>query len=182
LGITQLQLALKLDVTPTTTARWETTHSPRGPALERIARFAEEQGALVYANIFRAALTELGSDTSYQHSIRSLNKSHADILEAFRNVSIAVWQFSDDARLMTYWVAVVDALVPAHRLVIQRAIRLNAGVDEALARGVFTPSEAEQISDSIEGLRDLERRLVNYRKEVAEKLRMIKTMKRKPSK
>jgi hypothetical protein len=105
---------------------------------------------------------------------------HSDLLEAFRNVSHAIW-WSEDPRLMAYWARILEDLVPAHRLVIERAIRHNAGVDEALARGVFSPGEAEQIKDSIEGLRDLERRLVDYRKQFAEKLQVIKRKKRKPS-
>jgi transcriptional regulator with XRE-family HTH domain len=182
LGITQLQLALELDVTPTTAARWETTHPPRGPALERIARFAEERGALVWARVFRESLAEQRDDVRYQRAVQPFEEPHVDLMQAFGNVSRAVWMFGDDPRLMAYWVRVLDALVPAHRLVIQRAIRHNSGVEDALARGVFTPGEAERIRDSIEGLRDLERRVVNYRKKVAEEVLVIKTKKRKPSK
>jgi len=181
LGLTQLQLALLLDVTPTTTARWETTHPPRGPALLRIAQFAEGRGALVWAKIFREVLAEQRDDVRYQRSVHLPEEPHSDLLEAFRNVSHAIW-WSEDPSLMSYWTSILEALIPAHRLVIQRAIRHNAGVDEALARGVFSPSEAERIKDSIEGLRDLERRLVEYQKEFAEKLQVIKAKNRKAPK
>jgi transcriptional regulator with XRE-family HTH domain len=182
LGITQLQLALELGVTPTTTARWETTHPPRGPALQRIAQFADGRGALVWAEVFRGAMVEQRDDTRYQRGVYPNEDPQLDLADAVRNVSRAVWLFGDEERLMTYWARILDALVPAHRLVIQRAIRHNAGVEDALARGVFSPSEAERIRDSIEGLRDLERRLVNYQKEAAEKLQAIHNKKRKPPK
>jgi hypothetical protein len=177
-----LQLALKLDVTPTTTARWETTHSPRGPALERIARFAEEHGALLWAKVFRDVLAEQRNDVRYQRSLKGLPEPHQDVLDAVQNVSRAMYWCGDDPRLMAYWIGILENLIPMHRVVIQRAIRHNAGVDEAFARGVFSPIEAERIRDSIEGLRDLERRLASYQKEVAEKLQVIKVKKRKPPK
>jgi transcriptional regulator with XRE-family HTH domain len=179
LGITQLQLALKVDVTPTTTARWETTHPPRGPTLERIASFAEGQGALVWAKVFRDVLGQQRHDVRYQRSLKRMPEPHQDVMDAAQNVSRAMYWYGDDVRLISYWAGILENLVPMHRMVIQRAIRYNADIDELLARGVFSSGEAEQIRDSIEGLRDLERRLVAYQKEVREKLRMIKTQKRK---
>jgi hypothetical protein len=134
----------------------------------------------VWAKVFREVLTEQRDDVRYQRFVHLPEEPHSDLLAAFRNVSNGIW-WSEDARLMAYWARILEALVPAHRLVIQRAIRHNAGVDEALARGVFSPSEAEQIKDSIEGLHDLERRLVDYEKQFAARLQAIKSKKRKPS-
>jgi transcriptional regulator with XRE-family HTH domain len=182
LGITQLELARVLDVTPTTTARWETTHPPRGPALQRIAEFAEGRGALVWAEVFRKALAEQREDARYQRYVHLPQAVHQDLADAFRNVSRAVWWFGDDPRLITYWGRILDALMPAHRLVIQRAIRHNAGVDDAVARGAFTGSQAEQIRESIEGLRDLQRRLAGYQREASEKVKAINIKKRTPKK
>ena len=182
LGITQLQLALELNVTPGTTARWETTHAPRGRALQQIADFAERRGALVWTQTFRAALAEQSKDLRYQRSLNPVDDTHSYLEAAIRNVYLAVWAFGDDRRLVTYWANILEALIPAHRIVIQRATRHDAGVDEGLARGAFTPSEAQQIRDSIEGLRDLERRLVEHRKEITKKLQLIDTKKGKPTK
>jgi transcriptional regulator with XRE-family HTH domain len=182
LGITQLQLARELDVTPITTARWETSQAPRSNALKRIAEFAERRGALVWAEVFRKVLAEPRDDARYQRGVHLPEEPHQDLADAFRNVSRAAWWFQDDPLLMTHWTRILEGLIPAHRLVIQRAIRHNAGVDDMVARGVCSASEAETIRESIEGLRDLERRLVAYQKEVAEKVKAIKTKKRNPSK
>ena len=158
-------------MTPGTTARWETTQAPRGRALQQIADFAERRGALVWTQTFRAALAEQSKDLRYQRSLNPVDDTHSYLEAAIRNVYLAVWAFGDDRRLVTYWANILEALIPAHRIVIQRATRHNAGVDEA-----------QQIRDSIEGLRDLERRLVEHRKEITKKLQLIDTKKRKPTK
>jgi transcriptional regulator with XRE-family HTH domain len=178
LAITQLQLALELGVTPATTARWETTHPPRGRALQQIADFAERRGALVWAENFRAALAEQKKDLRYQRTLRPIDDTHSYLESAIRNVYVALSIFGEDPRLARHWATILDSLIPAHRIVIQRAIRRDAGIDEALARGAFTPSEAQKMRDSIEGLRDLERRLVDHRKEIREKLEIMNTRKK----
>jgi transcriptional regulator with XRE-family HTH domain len=182
LGITQLQLALELNVTPGTTARWETTQPPRGRALEQIANFAERRGALVWTQTFRAALAEQRKDLRYQRRWNPIDDMHSYLEAAIRNVYMAVRTFGDDRRLVTYWANILEALIPAHRIVTHYASRQNAGVDELVTTGAFTPAEAQQMRDSIEGLRDLEHRLVDYRKEIAEQLKLINTKKRKPTK
>jgi transcriptional regulator with XRE-family HTH domain len=180
LGLTQLQLALALGVTPATTARWETTHPPRGRALDRLAQFADQRGAIVWASIFNGAL-EQEEERRYNRSLRMADDS-LDFEAAISNVYRSVRASGDDPRLAEYWARILEALIPAHRLVIQRAIRDNASVQEMLTREVFTPGEADLVQNSIDGLRDLEHRLVDYQKQAAEKLRTMTTKKRKPTK
>jgi hypothetical protein len=175
-------MALTLNVTPTTTARWETTHPPRGRALLQIANLAESRGALVWADVFRKAWAQQKNESRYQATTQPTDEPHLDLADAFRNVARAIWQVGDDQRLMSHWARILEALAPAHGLVIRRAIRYNADVEEAFARGVFSPSEAEGIKESIEGLRDLQRRLMEYRKQAGEELLAMKAKKRKTAK
>src|SRR5215471_386591 len=55
--LTQLQLALRLGVTPITTSRWENdaTHAPHGDRLIQLSQLAEEEGAPEVAQVFRTA-------------------------------------------------------------------------------------------------------------------------------
>jgi transcriptional regulator with XRE-family HTH domain len=171
LGITQLELALALGVTPTTTARWETTHPPRGRALLRLAEFADQRGELVWASVFNGALDQ-EEEVRYNRALRMADDS-LDFEAAISNVYRAVRASGGDPRLADYWSRILEALIPAHRLVIQRAVRDNASVQEMLTREVFTPGEADLVKNSVEALRDLERRLVEHRKQAVEKLQTI---------
>jgi hypothetical protein len=134
---------------------------------------------LVWATVFRGALEEQRTELHFQRAIRLLGDIPVDLEAAIGNVYRAVRTFGDDPRLLGYWAQILDGLIPAHRLVIKRATRHDAGLDELVARGTFTASEAQQIRDSIEGLRDLERRLVDYQKEIAAQLQAIPRQRRK---
>ncbi len=180
LGITQLELALALSVTPATTARWETTQPPRGRVLQRLAEFADQRGALVWASVFNAALDQ-EKEVRYNRALRMADDS-LDFEAAIGNVYRAVRVSGDDPRLADYWNRILDALIPAHRLVVQRAILNSEFVQKMLTREVFTSGDADLVTDSVEALRDLNRRLVEYRKQAAEKRESIATKKRRPAK
>jgi transcriptional regulator with XRE-family HTH domain len=184
LEITQLELALQLGVTPGSVARWETTYPPRERALQRLAEFADRKGELVWASIFHGALDQ-AEEIRYNRALRMADES-LDFEAAISNVYRAVRASGDDPRrdrrLLDYWNRILDVLIPAHRLVIQYAIRDNQSVQEMLTREVFSPSDADLVKNSVEALHDLERRLVEYRKQAAEKLQTISDKKGKPTK
>ena len=161
-GLTQLEFALALDVTPVTTARWETTHPPRGRALDKLAQFAERRGEIVWASIFNGAL-EQEEEARYARQLRMADDS-LDFEAAISNIYRAT-RASPNPRLRERWVRLLEALVPAHRLVIQNAVSNNRAVQAMVEREEFTLGEAGLVTDSVHGLRDLDRRLSWHLKE-----------------
>jgi transcriptional regulator with XRE-family HTH domain len=162
LGLTQLELALALDVTPITITRWETSYPPRENGLFKLATFAHQRGEIVWASIFNGAL-EQAEETRYSRQLRVVDDS-LDFEAAISNIYRAV-RASPNPRLRNRWIRVLEALVPAHRLVIQSAISNNQAVQEMVERDKFSPGEAALVTDSVRGLRDLDRRLGWHLKE-----------------
>jgi transcriptional regulator with XRE-family HTH domain len=58
LHLTQRQLAQALDSSPITVARWETSRSPSGASLVRLAAFAQSSGESDLAKIFSQSFAE----------------------------------------------------------------------------------------------------------------------------
>ena len=163
LGLTQLELAIALDVTPITITRWETSYPPRENGLFKLATFAHQRGELIWASIFDAGL-EQAEEIRYRRGTRMADDS-LDLEAAISNVYRAVTAHPDP-RLMARWIQILNALIPAHRLVIRRAIQDKFPADEKPAN-----FKADDLSDllkkRIEELHNLNERLTRYRNEIA---------------
>jgi len=163
LGLTQLELAIALDVTPITITRWETSYPPRENGLFKLGTFAHQRGELIWASIFDGAL-EQAEEIRYRRGTRMADDS-LDFEAAISNVYRAVTAHADP-RLMAHWVQILNVLIPAHRLVIRRAIQDKLPAEEKPAN-----FKADDLSDllkkKIEELINLNQRLIRYRNEIA---------------
>ena len=113
LGMTQLELAAALDVTPVTVARWETAYPPRENGLSKLAEFADSRGELIYASIFNGAL-EQAEEIRYHRETRMADES-LDFEAAISNIYRAV-NARPDPRLLARWIEVLNALI--HSMVV----------------------------------------------------------------
>jgi transcriptional regulator with XRE-family HTH domain len=152
LGITQLELALKLGLTPVTPARWESSHLPHGHRLDQLARFAEEHEAPDLARIFRTALQrEEQLKLQYDNLLRTSDET-VDFEAAIRDA----WEVSGYPRVAHRWNRIVDDLIFILRQkireeptrsqhvkdLVQRLLRYRKGTTKSRA------NENEQFGDS----------------------------------
>jgi transcriptional regulator with XRE-family HTH domain len=106
-GLTQLELALQLGVTPVTTARWESSHLPHGKRLNQLSQLAEEKGASDLAKVFRGALQreeQLSAD--YHSALWDTDESFY-----FQIAISQAWSISGAPRVAARWDRLVDDLI-----------------------------------------------------------------------
>jgi transcriptional regulator with XRE-family HTH domain len=176
LQMTQLQLANALGLTPVTVARWETTQPPRGSALQRLVEFADSRGAIVWANIFSSAQRQQDEMEDQRGSPKT--DEDMDLETALGNV-YRMTKTIQNPRLDAYWIRILEALVPAHRLVMKRAVQdKNAAqfrlLHELSHHQIYPGKEDLALAaNSIESLRDLNHRLADYLKQALEKRQTV---------
>jgi transcriptional regulator with XRE-family HTH domain len=166
LGMTQLELAVALEVTPVTIARWETTYPPRENGLSKLAQFADHRGDLIYASIFNGALRQ-AEEIRYGRETRMADES-LDFEAAISNVYRAVTAHPDP-RLLARWIEVLDALMSAHRLVVRRAAQSSLVTEQEVNQRIKFKAEdlSDLVQESIEELANLHHRLNRYRDSIA---------------
>jgi transcriptional regulator with XRE-family HTH domain len=139
LNLTQQDLAVAMHTTTTSVARWETSLSPRGRALDQLARFAAHQGLPEWEALFRRAISQerfLECNRQYYLANEGL-----DLQIAVANV----YQFREHPKVADSFARMLDALVLAHQQVAR-----------------FAKEDTEMLS--LEDLIDLNGRLGHYRK------------------
>jgi transcriptional regulator with XRE-family HTH domain len=161
LGFTQLELALKLGLTPVTAARWETSLPPHGHRLDQLARFAEKHDAPDLATVFRTALQrEEQLKLQYDNLLRTSDE-RVDFEAAIRNA----WEASGDPRVAHRWNRIVDDLIfilrqriradPARnqgiKVLVQRLLQYRKGTTRSRA------NENEQFGDNRRQIRPTKR-------------------------
>jgi transcriptional regulator with XRE-family HTH domain len=140
LNLTQQDLAVAMNTTTTSVARWETSLSPRGRALDQLARFAAQQGLTEWEALFRRAILQ---ETFLEFSRRYfLADEGLDLQIAVANV----YQFREHPKVARSFDKMMDALVLAH----QQVARLVKEDTETL---------------TVEDLISLNGRLGHYRKQ-----------------
>jgi hypothetical protein len=109
--MTQQELAVEMETTTTTVARWESSLSPRGRALSQLADFAAYKGLTEWAALFRRAILQedfLDSTRQYLLADEGL-----DLQIGVANV----YQFREHPKVARSFSQLLDALVHAHQQV-----------------------------------------------------------------
>jgi transcriptional regulator with XRE-family HTH domain len=115
LNLTQQELAVAMRTTTTSVARWESSLSPRGRALDQLARFAAQQGLRDWEGLFTRAIFQ--EEFIERNRRFSLAGEGLDLQIAVANV----YQFREHPKVARSFARMLDALVLAHEQVSRLA-------------------------------------------------------------
>jgi transcriptional regulator with XRE-family HTH domain len=111
LNMTQQDLAVAMNTTTTSVARWESSLSPHGRVLDQLARFAASQGLPEWEALFRRAIA--------QESFLKRNRDYFLTDEGLElQIAVAnIYQFREHPKIARHFADMLDAIVVAHRQV-----------------------------------------------------------------
>jgi transcriptional regulator with XRE-family HTH domain len=132
-GLTQAQLAAKLGCAVQTIGRWESFGPPRGPTLERLAAFADQQGYSFASFEFRALLSEEDRKALLAERPRPISVAVQTLeeynyvgafLEVLRNPELILLK----AKIMTLLTPV--GISPIYKALVDDLRKINAKYDK----------------------------------------------------